>query len=409
MSFPLESGGFRSIVGSLALGDDVGARQTWDAAHAASAPRRRAPSSPVGPAVARHRIAELGDRRDRLVVEVQQQRVAAREHALRVERVQARAGGVDALGTAHARDVERVTCPRRCRVDAGPAGREPVNGRRRQPLGDEVEHMGAKRDALARPRQAQRQPIEPLRLRFERRRGTPRQRLLEIGELATQRTRRGSDQLGGRRRRRGAQVGGEIGKGDVGLVADAAHHRHRRGTDRAHHALVVEGPEVLERAAASTDHEHVDLVAFGGSRDRRAQRRGRIRALDDARIDHDAHVRGAPRQSRRDVVQGGAGERGDDADRARMTRQRPFQTGIEQPLGLEPRPQAQEALVQRARRRRLHRLGDELQLAARLVDREPAAQLDALAVGGAKSSSEAARRNIAQRSVAAPSGSFRVK
>ena len=59
-----------------------------------------------------------------------------------------------------------------------------------------------------------------------------------------------------------------------------------------------------------------------------------------------------------------------------------FERGVEQALGVEPRAQAQEALVQRAGAGVLHRLGDELQLAARLVDREPPAQLDALAVGG---------------------------
>jgi len=71
-----------------------------------------------------------------------------------------------------------------------------------------------------------------------------------------------------------------------------------------------------------------------------------------------------------------------------MGRQRPFQRRIEEPLGLETRAQAKEALVQRAGAGRLHRLGDELQFAARLVDGEPAAQLDALALD---------RREIEQR------------
>ena len=50
---------------------------------------------------------------------------------------------------------------------------------------------------------------------------------------------------GGRRRGR-AQVGGEIGQGEVGLVADRGDHRHRAGGDRAHQGLVVERPQVFQ-------------------------------------------------------------------------------------------------------------------------------------------------------------------
>ena len=49
-------------------------------------------------------------------------------------------------------------------------------------------------------------------------------------------------------------------------MADAAHHRHRRRTDRAHDALVVEGPEVLEGPAAATDDQDVDFAASAGER-----------------------------------------------------------------------------------------------------------------------------------------------
>jgi len=90
-------------------------------------------------------------------------------------------------------------------------------------------------------------------------------------------------------------------------------------------------------------------------------------------------VRRAPRQRRRDVVERGAGERGDDADRARMRRQRALERGVEEALGLEASAQPNEPFVQRALAGRLHGLGDELQLAARLVDGDATAQLDALA------------------------------
>ena len=58
-----------------------------------------------------------------------------------------------------------------------------------------------------------------------------------------------------------------------------------------------------------------------------------------------------------------------------------FHGRIEQSFGFEIRAQAQEALVQRTRAGALHGLGDELQLASRLVDRDAFAQLHLLAIG----------------------------
>ena len=68
------------------------------------------------------------------------------------------------------------------------------------------------------------------------------------------------DELGGRRWRRRAQVGDEVGDGDVGLVADRGDDRHRRGGDRPGDGLFVERPEILERSAAAADDDHVDAV-----------------------------------------------------------------------------------------------------------------------------------------------------
>ena len=43
-----------------------------------------------------------------------------------------------------------------------------------------------------------------------------------------------------------------------GLVADRRNHRHRHRRDGARHPLAVERPEVLDRAAAPSDDQHVD-------------------------------------------------------------------------------------------------------------------------------------------------------
>ena len=73
----------------------------------------------------------------------------------------------------------------------------------------------------------------------------------------------GHQQFGRDRRRRRAQVGGEVGQAEVGFVADRRNHRHRRCGDRARQTLVVERPQVLERTAAAGQQQHV--VAAGGA------------------------------------------------------------------------------------------------------------------------------------------------
>ena len=55
----------------------------------------------------------------------------------------------------------------------------------------------------------------------------------------------------------GAQVGHEIGDGDVGLVAHGRDHRHGTGGDGARHGLFVEGPQIFERAAAAAHNDDV--------------------------------------------------------------------------------------------------------------------------------------------------------
>ena len=63
--------------------------------------------------------------------------------------------------------------------------------------------------------------------------------------------------LGRRGRRRRAAVGGEVDQGGVGLVADRRDQRDLRSRGGAHHDLLVEGPEILEAAAAARHDQHV--------------------------------------------------------------------------------------------------------------------------------------------------------
>ena len=55
-----------------------------------------------------------------------------------------------------------------------------------------------------------------------------------------------------------------VGNGHVRLVAYPADQRYRAGEDATRDALVVEGPEVLEGAAAARQYQYVAIGACGG-------------------------------------------------------------------------------------------------------------------------------------------------
>ena len=192
----------------------------------------------------------------------------------------------------------------------------------------------------------------------------------------------GDDELGGGRGRRRTQVGGEIGDGEIDLVADAADDGNRGCDDGARQALVVERPQILERAAAAGEDEHVALGPAAGERERRNDLRGRLCALHGDRIDHDRDGGKAPRKHVQDVAHRGAGGRGDDADAPGQRRQRTLALGGEQALRLESRAQLLELALQGAETRILHVLDDELKLAARLVESDAGAHEHFLAVAG---------------------------
>ena len=158
--------------------------------------------------------------------------------------------------------------------------------------------------------------------------------------------------LGGGAGRRRAHVGGEVGQGHVALVADAHDDRHRRGGHRAHHLLVVERPQVLQRAAAARQDDQVDprLCVDALQRAHDAARRGG--ALHDRRREDDVGQRIAAAQDVADVAPDGADRRGHDPDPARPARQLPLAAILEQALGGQLGAQRLVALVQVAGARR---------------------------------------------------------
>src|SRR5580700_10670755 len=107
----------------------------------------------------------------------------------------------------------------------------------------------------------------------------------------------GNYQLCGAGRGWRAQVSHEIRDREVDLVADAGHDWNRAAEYRARHALVVEGPQILERAAAARDNQHIALCARSSELDRGDQRWSGGGALYGGWIDQYRSGRKAARQN----------------------------------------------------------------------------------------------------------------
>ena len=171
--------------------------------------------------------------------------------------------------------------------------------------------------------------------------------------------------FGGRGRRRRAHVGGEVDQRHVGLVADRGDQRdHARGR-RPHDDLIVERPQILERAAAARDDEQV------GSADRPVHRQ-RVEAHDGggdllggafalhAHRPHQ-HVAGEPvGKPMQNVADNGTSRRGNDADQFRQERQRLLSRCVEQAFGGELFLALFDQRHQRAEPRRFQRLDHDL-------------------------------------------------
>ena len=153
--------------------------------------------------------------------------------------------------------------------------------------------------------------------------------------------------------------------------------------DGAHDGLLVEGPQVLERAAAAGDDDDVHGEARGRVRPaaEAAQRPhdGLLgaRALDLAGAHDDARQGPAARDDAVHVVEDRAGQRGDDADAARPARQGPLARGVEEAFRREASLERLEAQGQVAHAGRLQALHVELVGALRLEDVQPAVGDDA--------------------------------
>ena len=156
------------------------------------------------------------------------------------------------------------------------------------------------------------------------------------------------DELAGGRRSRGADVRCEIAERRVLLVPDGRDDGDRAVGDGSDDALVAEGEEVLEAAAAAGEDDHVDVRVLAERADRGHDLGRRARALHVGLRDEDRCRREARPDRRDDVALRRRVVPGHDADPARQERQRALALVGEETLGREGRLQLLERGEMRA-------------------------------------------------------------
>ena len=172
-------------------------------------------------------------------------------------------------------------------------------------------------------------------------------------------------------------------------MADGRDDRQRGGGNGAGERLVVESGEVFQRTSAARDQDEIDLsgelaglnnfaqallgLDLVEPADSRGDRGGAFGALHRRRIDQQIQARVATANNFDDVVKHRSAGGGDDADRTREGGQRALASGVEEAFGQQARLELFVRKLQSPCAARFQRLGDELKLAARLVDGDAAA------------------------------------
>ena len=106
--------------------------------------------------------------------------------------------------------------------------------------------------------------------------------------------------------------------------------------DRPRHDFLVERPQVLNRASAPADDDDVDARDVPECFQRACDLDRCPLALHTGRSDHNLGTGVAAPEHLEDVADGGAVERGDDANLAGECRQRPLPCGVEETFVLKP-------------------------------------------------------------------------
>jgi hypothetical protein len=154
----------------------------------------------------------------------------------------------------------------------------------------------------------------------------------------------GDGHLRGGRRRRRARVRHKISDRYVYFVPHRRDDGHRRLEDRPRDRLLVERPQVFERAAAAGDDQRVygfylQRVAIGGA-DRLGDLDRSSFPLDFGREEQHLDDGVSFAHDLEDIAQGCAFGRGDDPDAFRELWDGLLEARVEEPFGLEPRLQS---------------------------------------------------------------------
>ena len=189
-----------------------------------------------------------------------------------------------------------------------------------------------------------------------------------------------------RRRRRGGgpDVGHHVGDRVVNLVADRAHHRDLGPGDRARDDLLVERPQVFQRAASSGHDDGVDVSDAVQHPNALGDLGSGEASLDLGGVDEDVEVGKPAMQHAADVPDRGAAGGRHDPEPPGKQGKGLLPLRIEQTFGRELLLQLLEGDLERALPAGLHPLHQDLIAPAALVDGERTPQQHRHTVLGAE-------------------------
>ena len=187
-----------------------------------------------------------------------------------------------------------------------------------------------------------------------------------------------------RRRGRGATpVGHHVADAGIGLVTNARDNRNRARRHKASQRLVVEGHEVLERAAAAHQQDGVGTRVRGnlqGTHDGGRSPRPLHLAAHHLKL----YQRIPARKGALHVIDDAARERGDHGHARAEARDGPLAGLVHQSFGLQLTCQCGDLLTKQALARGLEFAGDKRHAAAAGIDIKAAGQLHRQAVAQLK-------------------------
>src|SRR6266566_2892466 len=174
--------------------------------------------------------------------------------------------------------------------------------------------------------------------------------------------------------RRGPQVRYKIADRKVHFMPDRRNDRLPGSNDRTRDPLFVEGPQILHRAAATRDDDHVNIGRAAQVIDTLHDLKRCAFPLNFCRKNQNVDRVMAPLENRENVAQCSALGRGHDTDFLRKCRNRPLAIGPKQTLLFELLLELLERKLKSAEARRLENFHDELIFAATFICAHAAAR-----------------------------------